>query len=217
VSQRGRLTPLQSSVLQAFFGAEHEFFLSGGAALVGFHLYHRETSDLDLFTQSAEAFERARIVLPNIVATIGGSLTVRQDSPGFRRVVVQRGDDELVVDLVRDIGPQLHAKTLIAGILVDPIEEIFSNKLTTLVSRQELRDLVDVLELERRGLQTEAFLAEANAKDGGCTPATLAFLLSQWLIPDDAKVPSGYTVNEVRAFKDALAERLVVVAHPGKV
>jgi hypothetical protein len=210
MSQRGRLTPLQSTVLQAFFAAEHEFFLSGGAALVGFHLYHRETSDLDLFTQSAEAFERARIVLPNVIATIGGTVVVRQDSPGFRR-----GADELVVDLVRDIGPQLHAKTEIGGIIIDPIEEIFSNKLTTLVSRQELRDLVDVLELERRGLRTEAFLVEANAKDGGCTPATLAFLLSEWRILDNAKLPSGYSASEVRAFKDALAERLVVAAHPG--
>jgi hypothetical protein len=70
------------------------------------------------------------------------------------------------VDLVRDIGPQLHAKSDMDGIVVDPVEEIFSSKLTTLVSRQEIRDLVDVLELERRGLRAENFLAEASAKDG---------------------------------------------------
>lgn len=211
---RGRLTPLQALVLEAFFGAEQEFFLSGGGALVGFHLEHRETTDLDLFTTSAEAFDRARLVLPNVVSQMGGALVIRQDSPGFRRVVVQRGGDELVVDLVRDIGPQLHEKLQIEGIVVDPMEEIFSNKLTTLVSRQEIRDLVDVLELERRGLRVEAFLAEANAKDGGCTPATLAFLLSEWHIPDNVKLPPGYSASELRLFKDSLAERLVREAHP---
>ena len=36
--------------LTAFFQREHRFFLTGGAALVGFHLGHRETYDLDLFT-----------------------------------------------------------------------------------------------------------------------------------------------------------------------
>lgn len=193
MSERGRLSTLQSEVLDAFFGAEREFFLSGGGALVGFHLRHRETTDLDLFTVSAEAFERARLV----------------------RVVVQRGSEQLVVDLVRDIGPQLHPKTTIDGIVVDPIEEIFSNKLTTLVSRQELRDLIDVLELERRGLRVESFLHEALAKDGGCTPATLAYLLNEWEIPSNAKLPPGYTVDELRVFKSALAERLLIASHPG--
>jgi hypothetical protein len=91
---------------------------------------------------------------------------------------------------------------------------IFSNKLTTLVSRQETRDLIDVLELERRGLRVERFLTEANTKDGGCTPATLAFLLSEWSIPDNLKLPSGYATSELRAFKDLLAERLIRAAHP---
>src|SRR5207247_1678157 len=36
-------------VLEAFFRKEQRFFLSGGAALVGFHLGHRETDDLELF------------------------------------------------------------------------------------------------------------------------------------------------------------------------
>jgi hypothetical protein len=130
-------------------------------------------------------------------------------------VVVQRGSEQLVVDLVRDIGPQLHPKTTIEGIIVDPIEEILSNTLTTLVSRQELRDLVDVLELERRGLRAESFLDEALAKDGGCTPATLAYLLNEWQIPSNAKLPPGYTVDELRAFKSALAERLLIASHPG--
>lgn len=210
----GKLTPLQSAVLDAFFGAEREFFLSGGGALVGFHLLHRETTDLDLFTTSAEAFERARVVLPNVISHMGGALTIRQDAPGFRRAVVQQGEDELVVDLVRDVGAQANDKLQIEGIVVDPVEEIFSNKLTTLVSRQEIRDLVDVLELERRGLRVEDFLDEANRKDGGCTPATLAYLLSEWPLPDNVKLPAGYSVEELRTFRAALAERLVRAALP---
>lgn len=45
-----RLSPLQEDLLRAFFERENSFFLSGGAALVGFYLAHRETHDLDLFT-----------------------------------------------------------------------------------------------------------------------------------------------------------------------
>jgi hypothetical protein len=207
---RGRLSSLQTAVLDEFFAHERGFFLSGGGALAGFHLKHRETSDLDLFTSSAEAFERARLSLPHLAKTLGGSLSVLQDSPGFRRVDAEA----LVVDLVREIGPQHHDKIVVDGIVVDPVEEIFSNKLTTLVSRQEIRDLVDVLELERSGLRVEEFLSEASEKDGGCTPATLAWLLSQWILPDSSRLPAGYEVEQLRRFKDELAERMAVAAHP---
>lgn len=44
-----RLSPFQREVLEAFFCKENRFFLTGGGALVGFHLGHRETDDLDLF------------------------------------------------------------------------------------------------------------------------------------------------------------------------
>ncbi len=212
--KHGRLTPLQDEVLEVFFASEREFFLSGGGALVGFHLRHRETTDLDLFTVSSDAFERARIVLPNIVDAMGAEWTIRQDAPGFRRVVIIKGSDDLVVDLVRDIGPQLHQKSEIDGIVIDPVEEIFSNKLTTLVSRQEVRDLIDVMEIERRGLRVEDFLKEANHKDGGCTPAVLAYLLRDWHLADNLVMPSGYSVEELRAFKNSLIDRLLRAAFP---
>lgn len=44
------LTKLQSEVLRRFFERRRDFFLTGGGALVGFHLRHRVTHDLDLFT-----------------------------------------------------------------------------------------------------------------------------------------------------------------------
>ena len=47
---QSKLRPLQQKFLQAFFSKEKRFFLSGGAALAGFYLGHRETHDLDLFT-----------------------------------------------------------------------------------------------------------------------------------------------------------------------
>ena len=48
-----QLTELQELVLRAFFERERSFYLTGGAALAGYHLRHRETTDLDLFTLDA--------------------------------------------------------------------------------------------------------------------------------------------------------------------
>jgi hypothetical protein len=44
-----KLTSLQRAVLQAMMQAEPRVYLSGGAALAGFHLRHRTTIDLDFF------------------------------------------------------------------------------------------------------------------------------------------------------------------------
>lgn len=212
---RGLLTELQTRALEAFFALERGFFLSGGAALAGFHLKHRPTSDLDLFTTSKDAFERARYVLTEVAARCDAKLEVRQDAPGFRRVLLSSASDAVVIDSVSQIGGQVRPnKDDIDGVIVDPVEEIFSNKLTTLVGRQEIRDLIDVMCLERRGLRAEDFLADALAKDGGCTPATLAWLLSGWNIHDTIKLPAGFRVEELIAFKADLTARMETASFP---
>lgn len=214
-SSQGKLTALQQAVLAAFFAREREFFLSGGAALAGYHLGHRETLDLDLFTTHAEAFERSRFVLAEVAAALHADLVVRQDAPGFRRVVLDRGGEAVVVDTVLDRVPQVVSdKPEFSGVRVDPPREILANKLCAIVGRAEERDLVDLWALERAGLRIEDALSDALAKDGGCTPATLAWLLDQVAIPDGMTLPGGVPPNELRAWLRALVVRLRRLAHP---
>jgi hypothetical protein len=210
-----KLTPLQRDVLAAFFARERGFFLTGGAALAGYHLGHRETLDLDLFTTDADAFERSRHVLADLASALGAQLSVRQDAPGFRRVVLMRGDEGLVVDLVIDhVYQAVPDKPAFDGVTVDPPFEILANKLCAVVGRAEERDLVDLWALERHGLRVEDALAAALEKDGGCTPANLAWLLSQVQIGEEANLPGGVSAEELRSFLANLIERLRRYAHP---
>src|SRR5688572_30185244 len=162
-SKASPLTALQKDVLRAFFASERGFFLTGGAALAGYWLHHRPTSDLDLFTLDDSAFERAPHVLRDAVAKLGATSEVRLDSPGFKRFTVSREGDAVVVDLVRERVQQIHIeKTEIDGVLVDPPDEILANKLNALVGRQEERDIVDVMLLERdTNLRVEELLPAA--------------------------------------------------------
>jgi hypothetical protein len=209
------LTPLQREVLRAFFDRESEFFLTGGAALVGFYLHHRETTDLDLFATKPEAFERGRFAVQDAAEALGARVEVRQDAPGFKRFALQRQDELVIVDLVLDRVPQVHAeKPEFDGVRVDPLAEIAINKLTTVVSRMEERDLVDLYLLERAGYLVEQSLAGALAKDGGCTPATLAWLLSEVEIPDEAHLPGGVDPGELRAWINDVIPRLRRAAVP---
>jgi hypothetical protein len=214
-SPRSTLSPLQAEVLAAFFERERGFYLTGGAALAGFHLGHR-TDDLQLFTPESDAFERGRFVLAEVAAALGAQLAVRQDAPGFKRFFLSRAGEGLVVDLVQDGSHQLHPEKLERDrIRLDPANEILANKLTALVGRAEERDLVDVYFLERAGHSVEAALPAALAKDGGCTPATLAWLLSEITIADGVQLPAGVTAAELRAYVEALIPRLRKAALPG--
>jgi hypothetical protein len=214
-SRPTRLSPLQRQVLEEFFARESGFFLTGGAALAGYHLGHRETDDLDLFTGSAAAFERGPHALAEAVSALGAALVTRQEAPGFHRYFVGRGEEGVVVDLVLDRVPQIHVRKWERdGVQVDPPGEILVNKLTTLASRCEVRDLVDVMMLERAGHRVEDGLAGALAKDGGCTPAVLAWVLSEVRISEEARLPGAVSPAELRTYLDQLVRRLRRAAAP---
>lgn len=90
-------------------------------------------------------------------------------------MILTRGGEGLVIDLVKNVSPQLHAQKLERDhIIIDSADEILANKLTAIVDRAEERDLVVIMLLERAGYSIDAALPAALAKDGGCTPATLA-------------------------------------------
>ena len=209
------LGAFQREVLRAFFARERGFFLTGGAALAGFYLHHRTTDDLDLFTDQADAFERGPHVLGGVASSLGAKLDVRMDAPDFKRYTLSRSDDVVVVDLVHDRVPQLAPqKAEMEGVRVDSVDEILVNKITALVGRQEERDLVDLYFLEQAGHQVEAALPAAFAKDGGCTPASVAWLLSQTEIPDGIVLPPPLTVEALRAYARDLVKRLRRLALP---
>jgi hypothetical protein len=149
-------------------------------------------------------------VLQDVAQAVGAELTVRQDAPGFRRVVLTREDGGS--DRVHQAVPD---KPEIDGVVVDPPFEILANKLCAVVGRAEERDLVDLWALEKHGLRIEDALETALAKDGGCTPANLAWLLSQIEVPDGAVLPGGLSPSELREYLSGLVDRLRKLAHPG--
>jgi Nucleotidyl transferase AbiEii toxin, Type IV TA system len=209
------LTPLQWRVLRGMAAAMPQLFLSGGAALAGFHLKHRPTTDLDFFTTDRDAMAAALGALRDVATSMGATVEIRQQTPSFVRALVHDGTDALLVDIVHEQVSQLHAiKPVMDGIAVDPMDEIFVNTLTALVGRQEERDLVDVWFMEQRGLRVEDALAAAHAKDGGCTPATLAWLLTSYPIPPDGRLPRGLTSSVLKTWRDELIDRLLRCALP---
>ncbi len=209
-----RLGHFQREVLEAFFRKEQRFFLSGGAALVGFHLGHRKTDHLDLFV-TEDVLEEGLAALGAAVRELGAVSEEILTTPDFRRRLLRRGGESVIVDLVRERVPQVFPdKPVIAGIRVDPAEEIMANKLCTLLGRAEVRDLVDLRALEGAGLSLRDALNAGARKDRGLTPAQLAWVLSEIRIGDDERLPGSVAVPELREYLRDLIERLSRLAQP---
>jgi hypothetical protein len=73
---------LQQDFLWAFFRRETRFFLTGGTALVGFHLGHRETNDIALFTLE-DALTEGISAVAEVARELGGNGRSDSDIPGF--------------------------------------------------------------------------------------------------------------------------------------
>jgi hypothetical protein len=200
------LTDLQRRFLCAFAARTSAFFLTGGAVLAGWVLGHRRTEDLDLFTTDDSAMDEGDRILRAAAAEIGASVESVQTNPDFKRYLLRVGSESVVVDLVRDRVPQLRPKVDRGGLLTDSTEEIVANKICTMVSRSEIRDLVDLYFLERAGFQVESFLSDAMKKDGGVTPATIAWILSGLKVPDT--LPEGLAAETLRGFVRDLEARM---------
>lgn len=209
----GRLSSLQSRVLELLAGLEPAWTLTGGGALVGFYTQHRSTRDLDLFF-------RDRAELGPAVASVEGCLVAAgivvhrlQTSPSFVRLRLDGSGESVIVDLVAEPVPPTEAAVEVApGVLADSQHEILVNKLTCLLSRAEPRDLEDVRVLLEAGGDLNRALRDAPAKDGGFSPLTLAWLLRSF--PLETAGILGFDRDRLDGFRVELLQELAGDAPP---
>lgn len=197
-----RLGPLQRRIIELLAGLG--WTLTGGGALVGYHLGHRETRDLDLFWHGLTDLGYLPREVQRRLQEAGLQVDSVQTAPAFRRLRVTDGREVVPLDLVADPVPPTHPPVeATPGVMVDSPEEILANKLNALLSRWAVRDLVDVRALLRSGLDLDTALVAAARKDGGFSPAMLAWVLST--------SPPVDLDPELLAFRDDLVQRLAPV------
>lgn len=80
--------------------------------------------------------------------------------------------------------------------------------MTCILSRSEPRDLVDLYFLDRAGFPPDQDLEIALQEDAGIDPGVLAWLLSQFPVDPLPKMLEPLAPEELRRFRDELAERL---------
>ena len=197
------LTALKKDFLKAFFDRSQAFFLTGGSALGVFYLQHRLSYDLDFFTTDEHTeWHLLDNEIRSISAAIGTQCETITAAPTFRRYQLNRGTEREIVDFVVEMAPQL-----------DPEKNKFGKlRVDTL---REIKDLVDLFFLSRRGFTVREHFAEARQKEGGLDPAMISFILARTAI---SKVPDyvlePLDLNELRTFVHALQLELAELAFP---
>ena len=211
----GGLSPLQRRVLVILADTEPPWTLTGGGALVGIHLHHRTTRDLDLFWHGHEHLGPEREECVRRLRAEGLEVESIQREPAFERLLVSSQDDRVAVDLVAEPVRTIEAPDSVqfgaVTLLVDTPHEILVNKLCALLGRAELRDLLDVQALLDRGGDLTRAQKDAPRKDAAFSAVTLAWVLRG--LPVEALAgASGIGVadcQDLLSFRDELVNMLV--------
>ena len=183
--------------------------LGGGAALSGAYLGHRLTGDVDLFSHDRGDMRALVGVLPEAAAETGVSVTVLRDVGHLVRARIEGGGAVTELDLVHEPAADIEPPPPpIEGVVVESLADLRASKLTCILSRSEPRDLVDLCFLDRSGYPPDQDLELALSKDAGIDPGVLAWLLSQFPIEPLPRMLEPLTAEELRKFRDELAERL---------
>lgn len=215
-----RLGPLQRRVLDLLSALDPAPVLTGGAALAGFYTFHRTTKDLDLFWRGLAVLGDLPDRALRTLREAGLRVETIQRSPSFHRLRVEDGGVATIVDLVADPVPTIEPPALVGSpdraVLADTRHEILVNKLTTLLSRSEARDLEDVRVLLETGGDLSRALADAPKKDGGFSPLTLAWVLQGFRAGDMASSLGWEAEDAARLerFKGRLLDLLLVAGAP---
>ncbi len=175
---------MQDQFLDAFFQSilASDFYLTGGTALARFYFHHRESVDLDLFSNMrAVDFDVVRKTVGKIGSDLGWKLLGQRTADDFLESVYQdKNTMVLKVDIVRDIPVRFGEIRKEQRIRIDSMENIGSNKVTAIYGRTVAKDFIDLYWIIHQGRHTfDALYALAQKKDLGVVDLYYAYALQK--------------------------------------
>ena len=158
----------QDAVLQALKNQAVPFYLAGGTALAKFYFQHRDSYDLDFFSQKYSIPKVQELV--HVIETATGKnmkLAEKGVQEGFSQYVIYHlifsENESLKIDFVEDVFPFLNPLKQVDGIDVLSLDDIYLRKIYAisgtlpetdqvgaihfLGGREEAKDFYDVYQL----------------------------------------------------------------------
>ncbi len=156
------LTPLQRFIFDEFSKEKRltkQFYFTGGTALSGAYLQHRESEDLDFFSETdfdknmVDSFVRHIAKVKNLQIR----LTQRERTRIYE--LMKSNKVKIKVDFAVYPYKRLKKGLTISGVAVDSLFDIATNKLQTITSRTEVKDFVDLYFLLKKFTQWDLMYA----------------------------------------------------------
>lgn len=175
---------LQDKFLDLFFSGRFttDFYLTGGTALARFYFQHRESVDLDLFTQNQKAdFSIVNLEIERISRELK-LITIKQvTTDTFMQFIFEDTEKNILkVDLVKDIPVHFGEFRQEGKVRLDSLENIGSNKITAIFGRTDHKDFIDLYYiLNETDFTFEHLVSLAKQKDLGLTDFYLANSIDQ--------------------------------------
>jgi hypothetical protein len=175
------LTEFQSSLAQLIATNKSEqAHLAGGAALHFSPQSERLSNDLDYFHDLPELVSSSFASDQKLLVEHGYDLRIELNQRGFVRAVVSKGESSTKVEWAYDSAfrfmPAL--RNPLCGFQLHPID-LAVNKVLALAGRDEPRDYLDALFIDREMLPLGAVVWAAVGKDPGFTPHSILELLKR--------------------------------------
>ncbi len=143
------LTPIQKSIIDVFKQDTYlfeNFYFTGGTALSAYHLYHRESEDLDFFSEKKFPPEPVLAFMDRVEKQFGCKTTLRRPEgiPIMIFMLTFPDGQKLKIDFNHYPYKRIEESKNIEGLHVDSLRDIATNKLLTINQRTEVKDFVDL-------------------------------------------------------------------------
>ena len=141
-------TPLQQQIFDEFAKdpkLTEKFYFTGGTALSAIYLHHRESEDLDFFSEEDFDNEYIKEFMTRVSSKMKSKLrmTLKERVRIFELVDKK---NKLIIKV--DFGYYPHSRLQkgkkVQGVDIDSLPDIAANKITTILQRTEIKDFVDL-------------------------------------------------------------------------
>lgn len=216
------LTPKQSQFLGIVSQSEQitkNFYLTGGTALSEFYLQHRQSLDIDLFSEKQEVDQKlTEAFLKKISKNLNIVEIKRSQMMGLVSYILIFNDrQELKVDFNYYPFPRIEKGVKFKNLEVDSVYDIAANKLHTIFMQPRSRDYLDLyLIMQKYGYSLNKLILAAKAKfDWHIDRVTLASQFikatdfdesSMMIIPFSKKDMDEFFLSLAKSLKDGIFE-----------
>lgn len=209
------LTPRQKQLLELALREPYfleNFYLTGGTALSSWYLHHRESYDLDFFSNKPFDYDKIRRWFRENEAKIKFRAIIFDDDFGFLEVKIRYpNNDRLKIDFGHYSPTQIKKGLVWRGLTIDSLDDITVNKFQTVSERPRTRDYVDLFFiLQTTSWSVTKMVSEATKKFH--QPFDLLQLQKNFLkvseYTDFPKMLVPFDQKEMTSFYETLAREL---------